>query len=316
MSCYHPVSAWFSNEVNPSGKRSLVFNVKERYRGNDPRYDKEITIPCQRCIGCKADKQKEWAVRILSEQYTQENSYFITLTYNNKFRPMTESGLPTLDKKRFQDFMKRLRKKFGKCRIRFFQAGEYGEKGVNPHHHLVLFGPVLHDNVEIDFTERKGYKLYINPRIAEVWSDPKTKESYGYHTVGELTPESALYVAKYATKKMYGELKEQYYKDRVPEYATMSNRPGLGHDFIKKYYGDVYNHDKFVVKDKFIVRPPKYYDEWIKKCGNQDLEERFEQLQMERREYAISHEEADWQRLLAKEQYKKLISERKKEKFK
>ena len=104
------------------------------------------------------------------------------------------------------------------------------------------------------------------------------------------------------------------YKDRVPEYNNV-NRPGR-HDFIKKYYGDVYNHDKFVVKDGFVVRPPKFYDNYIKKCGNRELEERFEQLQLERREYAIAHEEADWQRTLAKEQYKKLLSDRKKEKFK
>lgn len=312
MSCFHPVSAWFSNEVNPSGKRSLVFNIKERYKGNDPRYDKEIKIPCGHCIGCKAHKQKEWAVRILSESITQENAYFVTLTYNEKYRPVSPSGQPTLDKKRFQDFMKRLRKKFGKCKIRFFQCGEYGERNNNPHHHMVLYGPLLHDNVEITFNEKADYKLYINPRIMEVWSDPQTKESYGFHTVGELTPESAMYVAKYATKKLNGELREKVYGDRIPEYATMSNRPGLGSDFIRKYYQDVYNQDRFVVKDKFIVRPPKFYDDFYKK----HFGERFEQLQLERREYAIAHEEADWQRLLAKEQYRQLLSDRKKGKLK
>jgi len=309
MSCFHPVSAWFSNEVNPSGKRSLVFNIKERYKGNDPRYDKEIKIPCGRCVGCKGDKQKEWAVRILSEQITNEHSYFLTLTYNDKYRPVTESGLPTLDKKRFQDFLKRLRKKFGKCRIRFFQCGEYGEKNINPHHHMILFGPLLYDNVEITYSEKTDYKMYINPRIQEVWSDPKTKESYGFHTVGALTPESALYCAKYATKKLYGELRDKVYGDRIPEYATMSNRPGLGHDFIKRYYKDVYNQDKFVVKDGFVVRPPKFFDDFYKK----HFDEHFEEIQLERREYAIQHEEPDWQRTLAKEQYKKLLSDRKKE---
>ena len=145
----------------------------------------------------------------------------------------------------------------------------------------------------------------------EVWSDPKTKESYGFHTVGALTPESALYCAKYATKKLYGELKDKVYGDRVPEYATMSNRPGLGSDFIRKYYKDVYNGDKFVVKDGFVVRPPKFFDNFYKK----HFEEDFEEIQLERRDYAIKHEETDWQRLLQKEEYKKLISERKKERL-
>lgn len=311
MSCFHPVSAWFSNELNPSGKRSLVFNIKERYKGDDPRYDKEIKIPCGHCIGCKADKQKEWAVRILSEKITNENSYFVTLTYNEKFRPISQSGQPTLDKKRFTDFMKRLRKKFGKCRIRYFQCGEYGEKNNNPHHHMVLFGPLLHDNVEISFDEKTDYKLYINPRIMETWSDPVTKESYGFHTVGELTPESALYVAKYATKKVYGELREKIYGDRIPEYATMSNRPGLGHEFVRKYYNDIYRQDRFVVKDGFIVRPPKFFDDWYKK----NFGENFEEIQLERRNYAIEHEEKDWQRLLTKEKYKQLLSERKRERI-
>ncbi len=33
------------------------------------------------------------------------------------------------------------------------------------------------------------------------------------------------------------------------EFITMSRKPGIAHDWIVKYYADVYNYDKVVLPD-------------------------------------------------------------------
>jgi hypothetical protein len=83
---------------------------------------------------------------------------------------------------------------------------------------------------------------------------------YGYTVIGTVTWESAAYIARYVTKKINGEIAQKAYAGREPEYVTMSRRPGIAMDWLRKYSSDLYKHDKMVVRDKFICRPAKYYD--------------------------------------------------------
>jgi hypothetical protein len=66
-------------------------------------------------------------------------------------------------------------------------------------------------------------------------------------------------------------------KDRVPEFNRMSLKPGIGFEWYRKFYSDIYPHDYVVINGR-ESRPPKFYD---KKFAD-DFPEEFEALQFQR----------------------------------
>lgn len=254
MPCYYPMNGWRSRERGPTGKRKIVFNLRDGF------IDLPVTIPCGQCVGCRLERSRQWAIRCVHESQLYEKNCFITLTYNEKHLPTDGS----LDVRAFQLFMKRLRKRFGDG-IRFFHCGEYGARHQRPHYHACLF------NFDFDDKElwsiRQGVKLYRSKALEELWSvdgDP-----LGFCTVGAVTFESAAYVARYIMKKQTGDgaltyldynpVTGEIYNERKPEYCTMSRRPGIGRPWLEKFKTDVYPGD-FVVLGGKKMRPPKYYD--------------------------------------------------------
>ena len=208
---------------------------------------------------------------------------FITLTYNNENLPETGS----LVKGHITTFLNTLRKalvrgsgafltattsdtaarRYGAPphapnRVRFYMAGEYGERFARPHYHLCLFG--------IDFSDKKylqlspaGSKLYRSPTLERLWNK-------GFTTVGELTYESAAYTARYVMKKITGRQAKQHYEkidpetgeiiQLLPEYNNMSRRPGIGKPWLEKFCSDAYPHGKVIIKGR-RVNTPRYYDQ-------------------------------------------------------
>lgn len=239
MPCYKPISGWRPRPGAAS--RKLVFN---------PRFallDHPVTIPCGQCIGCRLERSRQWAVRCIHEASLHEANCFITLTYAPEHLPASGS----LVLKDFQDFMKRLRKRFGSG-IRFFHCGEYGDKFSRPHYHACLFN--------FDFPDRVLFKdgpskLFVSESLQALWP-------FGFSTIGDVTFESAAYVARYVTKKITGISAEAHYSGRKPEYTTMSRRPGIGRGWYDKYKGDCYPFDELVVRDGQIMKPPKAYDRY------------------------------------------------------
>lgn len=217
--------------------------------------DLPVTVPCGQCVGCRLERSRQWAIRCLHEASLHPRNSFITLTFNNDNLPRDRS----LDVRHFQLFMKRLRKRFGDG-IRFFHCGEYGEKFGRPHYHACLFN--------FDFEDKKlwkvvrGNKLYTSESLQELWP-------YGFSTIGEVTFQSAAYVARYIMKKITGDDADEHYSRACPltgevwrirpEYVTMSRRPGIGKGWLEKYQSDVYPRDFVVVNGK-KMKPPKYYD--------------------------------------------------------
>ena len=237
MPCYHPLDGYKSKTVNPSGKRSIVFDIKEAYS------DLKMQVPCGQCIGCRLEKSRQWAIRCTNEASLYENNAFITLTFND------ENLKPTLNKSDFQKFMKRLRKKFPLIKIRYFHCGEYGDKFSRPHHHACLFNIDFPDKIPLP----SNPKLYTSKILESLWP-------FGFSTIGEVNFETAAYVARYVTKKINGKLAEAHYAGRIPEYVTMSRRPGVGHDWFVKNQKDVFPHDYMVIRKGIKCKPPIYYD--------------------------------------------------------
>lgn len=77
--------------------------------------------------------------------------------------------------------------------------------------------------------------------------------------LGDVTFESAAYVARYIEKKVTGENAEYYYDGKLPEYNTMSRRPGLGKAWYDKYKTDAYPKDFLMIRG-VRSKIPKYYD--------------------------------------------------------
>lgn len=248
MPCFHPLHGFKSRTLNASGKRSITFNPSQGYR------DLPVSVPCGQCIGCRLERSRQWAIRCVHEAQLHEENSFITLTYDNENLPPDKS----LHVDHFQKFMKRLRKRFGP-NIRFFHCGEYGEKFARPHYHACLFNFDFRDKKL--WKEVRGNKLYVSKSLEELWP-------FGFSTIGDVTFESAAYVARYITKKVTGKNAKDHYElmlpdgelvSRKPEYVTMSRRPGLASAWFQKYSSDVYPSDFIVMREKKI-KPPKYYD--------------------------------------------------------
>ena len=214
-----------------------------------------LELPCGQCIGCRLERSRQWAMRCLHEASLHERNAFITLTYD-------DSNLPpggSLNYSDFQKFMKRLRKRIG-GNVRFYCGGEYGENTIRPHYHACLFGYDFPDKVYYKKTS-SGEKIYTSKLLESLWP-------FGLSSVGDVTFESAAYIARYCVQKVTGQAATSHYRvitddgeiiDRVPEFNKMSLKPGIGSRWLEKYRSDVYPRD-YVVINGVKTKPPKYYD--------------------------------------------------------
>lgn len=250
MTCYNPLQGFRARNPETSGKFKIVFNRAHGY------VDLPMQVPCGQCIGCRLERSRQWAVRCSHEASLHASNCFITLTYRDADLPRDGS----LDVTVFQKFMKRLRKKYGEG-IRFYHCGEYGSQFGRPHYHACIFGFDFPDKYLWKQTDR-GDRLFRSPSLEELWP-------YGHSSIGDVTFQSAAYVARYITKKVTGDQAEKHYTrfntvtgeiyQLKPEYCTMSRRPGIGRGWFEKFKTDVFPNDYVVMRGK-KMRPPKYYD--------------------------------------------------------
>lgn len=247
MACFYPLSAWQTD----SGE--IVFSERGKI-------SRALNLPCGQCVGCRLERSRVWAVRVMHEATMHDQSYFVTLTYNDEHLPSP----PTLIYRHFQLFMKSLRKAVGKP-LRFYMCGEYGEEGYRPHFHACIFGLPLCDLCL--FSESNDIKLYTSKFLDSIWKR-------GFVTVGSVTFESAAYVSRYVMKKRTGSQAEEFYT-RVdvntgevyclePEFNRMSLKPGIGAPWIEKFGGDVFNYDHIVINGR-TMRPGRFYDKYREK---------------------------------------------------
>lgn len=256
MPCFSPLQAFYVEDG--SGKKLIRFSQAYACmfeRGEDiSQLENHIALPCGRCIGCRLERSRQWAVRIMHEASLNDDNCFITLTYDDVHLPSDGS----LRKRDFQLFMKRFRQECGE-RIRYFHCGEYGEDFSRPHYHACIFGFDFKDKVFYKKTNC-GDNLFTSYQLERIWGK-------GFCPIGSLTFESAAYVARYCTKKVNGPLAEEHYKGLQPEYATMSRRPGIGKGWYDKFAKtDCWSGD-FVLARGVKCKPPRFYDSQLEKAS-------------------------------------------------
>lgn len=121
----------------------------------------------------------------------------MTLTYAPEHLPRGKHGKCILRLSDYQSFMKRFRTYLDRhhdhTKVRFFHCGEFGSKRGRSHYHSLIFG--------FDFPDKEFYKfnklgqpLYRSPTLDKLWGK-------GICIIGEVTYQSAGYVARYCMKK-------------------------------------------------------------------------------------------------------------------
>lgn len=265
MACYHPLKGFpygLTNqgrtnfivtssrvdhiEIDGQGNlrkaftRGISDNTKLCISGTEA-----VSIPCGQCIGCRLDYSNEWASRCLLEMKQHEKNCFITLTYDEDHVPYSmycdlssrrERVSLTLNKRDLQLFWKRLRKEFPDQKIRYYACGEYGDESARPHYHAIVFGFMPDDLIPASKFDDKfvdkselGYDYYISPTLNKIWQK-------GHVMVANASWETAAYTARYVMKKLKG-LQKSFY-DRnciVPEFVTMSRKPGIGQEWLNDH---------------------------------------------------------------------------------
>lgn len=242
MACFKPISA-YRDRYGYVGFKHL-----------EDSYD--IQLPCGQCIGCRLERSRQWAVRMVHESAMHDANSFLTLTY----RPEDLPDDLSVNVSHFQDFIKRLRSRITPKRIRYFHCGEYGDEFSRPHYHAIIFGFDFPDREY--FKEVNGCRYYRSAFLDDVWR-------FGFCVIGDVTFESCAYVARYVTKKVNGEAAFHHYmtmdhrtgelRDITPEYCTMSRRPGIGASWFKKYGSEVRQSDSVVMRGR-EMKPPRFYE--------------------------------------------------------
>lgn len=207
---------------------------------------KGVPVKCSRCRHCRINKRNEWTHRIILESMQHASSVFLTLTYNNDNLPSDEFYHPNTGQvyapfsvcpDHHRLFINNLRyhsqQKLGVSNLRFYGIGEYGENLERPHYHYALFG----------FPPCTSGARYIGRRFypCQCPSCQLISDTWGKGNIfsGQLTLASASYIADYLNKNLThdsdyrqagytGLTNAQKLRGRHPEFARMSNRPGIG----------------------------------------------------------------------------------------
>lgn len=189
-----------------------------------------MAFGCGQCLPCRFNRRRVWTHRIILEALQHTENSFLTLTYEASRMPLTSSSLATLRPKDLQDWLKRFRKAIAPLRIRFYGVGEYGDQNWRPHYHLALFGyPNCRYGNTLGNKPPSFQSQWPQPDCCDVCDLVRDTWGNGKIFIGELNAKSAQYVSGYITKKMTaGDGWANFLEDRVPEFSTQSNRPGIG----------------------------------------------------------------------------------------
>jgi len=191
-----------------------------------------IAVPCGQCLECKQSRSRQWIFRLKEEAKSASSAFFITLTYDEENVVDNGLGEPTLYKKDFQNFIKRIRHETPE-KVKYLAAGEYGDQFTErPHYHAIIFNST-------------------KEAISKHWNN-------GFIHIGTVTEGSIAYVLKYIIKEV-----DDVGEDQEAPFLLMSK--GLGqsyieNDSVKRFFKK--NLPTYIQDEKGFKYPiPRYYRE-------------------------------------------------------
>lgn len=287
MPCYHPKIGIWTGELTERGKKKIrIISLDKKDTIKDLMKTDSFLIPCGKCIGCRLEYSRKWADRMMLELETAKKGVFVTLTYSNENAHWTQFDdnynpmFATLDKRDCQLFMKRLRKYFVDVKIRFYLAGEYGDKTLRPHYHAILYGISVDDFPDYQpfGTNDMGQPYYISKILESIWS-------LGHVLLTDVSWQTCAYVGRYVTKKLSGPMEVSYAERNVcKEFSLMSRKPGIGADYLRIHPDCLdYNSINLTTPEGGLkIMMPKYYIDKLELIDK----EKCDKIKEARREFA------------------------------
>ena len=96
MPCYFPLQAVFSERSD--GKKDVQFSKSAGLlfrNGLDPVGENYFCLPCGRCMGCRLERSRQWALRCFHESKLYEDNCFVTLTFSDENLLKMCPGMPS-----------------------------------------------------------------------------------------------------------------------------------------------------------------------------------------------------------------------------
>ncbi|OEG70246.1 hypothetical protein ATZ36_05380 [Candidatus Endomicrobiellum trichonymphae] len=179
----------------------ILTTKQDKKTGKRIELNSPLTLPCGKCDLCLSARAKKWAEQCMLEaKLTDAQTHcnlFITLTYADEFLPKNNSLCET-DLTQYLDKLHNLNVN-KKQKIRFFAAGEYGDKTHRPHYHLILFNV---PRLWITKSWQKSGKQYLSvlsPLLTDIWNKGEIADinliGRGYDN-----DDSSCYAIKYASQ--------------------------------------------------------------------------------------------------------------------
>lgn len=212
-------------------------------RAHLPNQENHIPVPCNKCAECYNRRTSAWSFRMVEHAKHSTTCHFITFTYEEP--PLSPNGFMTLQKKDWQDFVKRLRfLQHGskKSNIQYYCAGEYGDTYQRPHYHAIIY------NTTPELCER-------------AWRAGGLR--FGHTFTGTVTPASTGYCAKYINKGVWKPKHKR--DDRNPQFSLMSK--GLGSSYLSeqkvRFHQSDHSRNYITLDGGQKVSLPRYYRDKI-----------------------------------------------------
>jgi len=206
----------------------------------------EFQLPCGKCLHCRLEYARSWAVRCMHEAQIHENNIFLTLTYDD-----AHLGDGRLDYRDFQLFMKKLRKTQNGL-IGFNVVGEYGERTKRKHWHAILFNFRPSDAKHL-YTSDSGHDVSNSESLERLWGRGKIE-------FGGVTFDSANYVSRYSAKKLvHGNDGEHQFHP----VSRKSNKHAIGKRWLEQNWRDIFNYGELLIDGKPVGAIPRYYEKWL-----------------------------------------------------
>lgn len=239
-------------------------------------WEDSIRVPCGKCLSCKKKRVNQWSFRLMQEYKVSYSAYFVTLTYDTDYVPLTKRGFMTLVKTteqyknlekqhRYEDkdvslqgFIKRLRYYEEEGRIKGKISLTQYKKGAKTGKYFTEM-PVKYYGVGEYGSKR--FRPHYHLIVFNVHDIENIKRSwtFGETHIDEVNKNTVDYTLKYINKD--SEQKRQGF-DGIKQFSLMSK--GLGKSFItedaKRFYSKEYNN---VISDSKGIKTalPRYYSQ-------------------------------------------------------
>lgn len=220
-------------------------------------------VACRDCRLCRDNRVNDFVGRAIAESRQSLLSVVLTLTYGGG----DHADASVLNYNHFQNFMKKLRKKY---HVRFICAGEYGTEKSRAHWHVCLF----FNGTKTPLIKMPTFKWYT-----EQWTWPDWE--HGYTFAEKPTYKEFRYAVKYCIKSekdtqssrqfstsKLPPLGHEYFRDLAERYVAQRISP---RDYSYSFDDTFDTNEKRRVfymsgktRDNFIDH---FYQTWIKKHG-------------------------------------------------